>query len=168
MPQAKPIVHQGTRPSSQAIKWHDRLVARDRIQFRRVATQDAAYGDSVVDVVEAYINGRALIDLWSRASGEGGRWMRAADAFWPGHRLWTDDPPPSSELAEGERRVVLLCQDGLTGCGGATARIQISEQTVEWGDFHTVPAASTVPLGPFVFDRTEYERALAEVASGRR
>ena len=143
-------------------------MARDRIQFRRVATQDAAYGDSTVDVVETYINGRALIDLWSGASGEGGRWMRAADALWPGHRLWTDDPAPNSELAEGERRVVLVCEDGLTGCGGATARIKINKQTVEWGDFRTAPAGSTVPLGPFVFDRTEYERALAEVASGRR
>jgi hypothetical protein len=64
--------------------------------------------------------------------------------------------------------VVLVCQDGLAGCGGATARIKIGPQTVEWGDFRTVPAAATVPLGPFVFDRAQYERALAKVASGRR
>lgn len=138
----------------------------NRVEFRRVPTKDGAYEPETFDVIEIHIDGRSLADLWSRASGEGGRWVRAAEAMWPGHRLWTDDPPPHEELGEGERRVVLVCIDGLTGCGGATATIELSDRTVEWRDFRTVPEGGTVALGPFVFDRKDYERALMIVENG--
>jgi len=143
-------------------------MGHDRIEFRRVPTQDEAYGPSTVDVVETYINGRPLTDLWSRASREGGRWVRAADALWAGRRLWTDDALANSELVQGERRVVLVCVDGLTGCGGATAKVELSERSVEWSDFRTVPSERSVPLGPFVFDREQYDKALAKVERGNR
>jgi hypothetical protein len=104
------------------------VVARDRIEFRRIPTKNEAYGPDTVDVVEIHINGRPLTDLWSRAAGEGGRWVRAADTLWPGRRLWSDDPFSSSDLADGQRRVVLVCDDGLTGCGGATANVRLDDR----------------------------------------
>lgn len=143
-------------------------VAHDRIEFRLVRTQDEASGPDAVDVVEIYINGSALTDLWSRYSGEGGRWMRAADALWPGRRLWTTDPLPNVELGGGDRRTVLVCVDGLTGCGGATANIRLDDHTVQWSDFSTVPDGKIVALGPFTFDRRLYEQAMGRVQRGIR
>ena len=138
-------------------------VAHDRIEFRLVRAQDQAYGPDEVDVVEVYINGSALTDLWSRCSGEGGQWMRAADVMWPSRRLWTTDPLPSGELGAGDRRTVLVCVDGLTGCGGATAKIRLDDHTVQWSDFCTVPEGKVVALGPFTFDRRLYEQAIGRV-----
>ena len=143
-------------------------MSRDRIKFCRVTIQDSAYGRDPFDVIEIHINGRPLTDLWLAASGEGGRWLRAAEAVWPGHRLWTNDPPPHEELGEDERRVVLVCVDGLTGCGGATATVRLNEQVVEWRDFRTVPDGAAVALGPFAFNRKDYDGALAGVEQGTR
>lgn len=94
--------------------------------------------------------------------------MRATEAMWPGHRLWTDDPSPHGELGEDERRVVLVCVDGLTGCGGATATVRLGEQVVEWSDFRTVPEGRETSLGPFAFNRKNYDAALAKVERGIR
>jgi len=131
-------------------------MSRDRIEFRLAPgpSDDA-------DVVEVYVNGRPLIDLWRRSSGEGGRWMRGIDVFWPGKWLWSDDPPPS---ATDDRRVVLTCVDGSTDCGGATARIVHEDRLVTWSDFETVPDRVSVTLGPFVFVRKQYRQALEKAA----
>lgn len=142
-------------------------MAHDRIEFRLVRTDDEPYGPDAVDVVEIYINGSALTDLWLRGSGEGGRWMRAA-AVWPGRRLWTTDPLPNGELGDGDRRTVLVCVDGLTSCGGATAKIRLDDHTVQWSDFSTVPEGKVVALGPFTFDRRLYDQAMGRVERGIR
>ena len=125
-------------------------MGQDNIEFRLVRIQDEAYGPDEVDVVEIYINGSALTDLWVRGSGEGGRWMRAADALWPGRRLWTDDPLPGGELSDGDRRTVLVCVDGLIGCGGATARVTLDDHTVRWSEFCTVPEGKIAALASIV------------------
>lgn len=74
-----------------------------------------------------------------------------------------DDPPPSADLGTGDRRVVLVCVDGSTGCGGATARIAVGDRLVTWSEFETAPDGIAVPLGPFVFGRKQYEQALEKV-----
>lgn len=122
-------------------------MSRDRIEFRLVAIEGGS------QIVEIHVNGRALTDLWTRASGEGGRWVVAADALWPGHRLWMGEPPMSSDLGDGDRRYVLACVDGSYDCGGAIARINIGDGEVTWSDFETVPDGTAVTLGPFVFAR---------------
>lgn len=128
-------------------------VSRDRIEFRLAAIKGG-------QIAEIHINGRPLVELWTQASGEGGRWMRAADALWPGRRLWMGDPLPHADLGSGDRRVVLACVDGSTGCGGATVKIEVGDRAVTWSDFRTVPEGTAVTLGPFVFARERYEQAL--------
>lgn len=131
-------------------------MARDRIEVRLVI-------EGGFPRVEIHINGRALTDLWTRASGESGRWVMAADVLWPGHRLWMGDPPVN-DLGDGDRRSVLACVDGSYDCGGATARIDIGERAVTWSDFETVPDGTAVMLGPFVFGRQQNEQALEKAA----
>jgi hypothetical protein len=94
--------------------------------------------------------------------------MRSADAVWPARRLWTTDRVPDEELAEGDRRTVLVCIDGLTGCGGASAKIKVYDRTVQWSDFCTIPEGKSVALGPFTFDRHHYDRAMTRVERGVR
>lgn len=71
------------------------------------------------------------------------------------------EPPLREKHGLGDRRSILSCIDGLLNCGGATARIAIGDQTVVWEDFRDVPSGEPVDLGPFVFDRRHYKRALA-------
>lgn len=132
-------------------------MARDRIEFRLVIE-----GGS--QIVEIRVNGRPLTDLWTRASGEGGRWVTATHVLWPGHRLWMGEPPMSTDLGDGDRWSVLACVDGSYDCGGATVRIDIAERLVTWSDFETVPDGTAVTLGPFVFARKQYEQALEKAA----
>lgn len=66
---------------------------------------------------------------------------------------------------------VLICAGcGEPGCWPLTVRITFAEETVTWGDFEqphrSAPEGPHMPwrydkLGPFVFDRRQYERAVA-------
>jgi hypothetical protein len=129
---------------------------------------DAAVGPTGEQLVEVIVDGVALREMWHRVAGEPASAVRVADVVWPGHQLWLGEEPLNSELGEGDRRVVLLCDDGLTGCGGANARIVIDEATVTWSDFEKLPSGDRVPLGPFIFDRRKYEAALRELKGAAR
>jgi hypothetical protein len=79
----------------------------------------------------------------------------------PPSRQWLGRP----SYVEYGRAVVLDGSCGIAECCGVVARIDIGETTVSWSDF----AANGLPDLPsglhFTFDRGEYERAIAEVAS---
>jgi hypothetical protein len=75
---------------------------------------------------------------------------------------------PTGNWATAIRRTVLVCVDGLTGCGGATAKIRLDDHTVQWSDFSTVPEGKIVALGPFTFDRDLYDQAIGRVERGLR
>ena len=69
--------------------------------------------------------------------------------------------------AYGDGRVaVLACECGEVGCWPLRVRIEASADTVTWADFAQPYRAewSYAGLGPFVFDRREYDAAVASVA----
>jgi hypothetical protein len=113
--------------------------------------------------VEVVIDGRTLSQAWYLATGQEELPVPLELVAHPGHRLWRGDPPLDEEHGTESRRVVLVCNDGLTGCGGATACITVSDQTVTWSDFRTVPDDRDVSIGPFAFERRQYEQRLATV-----
>jgi hypothetical protein len=62
---------------------------------------------------------------------------------------------------------VLACDCGEVGCHPFVAAIEVTDDTVRWVDLGTgSPTNRYSDFGPFIFDRTEYEEALA-VAVGR-
>ena len=84
--------------------------------------------------------------------------------------------PPSTHLlgsplalySDGDgRSYVLMCECGEPGCWPLAARVTLSDQTVTWADFRQPhrPQWSYEGLGPFVFERGQYESALAEAGA---
>jgi hypothetical protein len=141
----------------------------DTLGFR-IATS-AGYSFEVADV---FINGRRLVDLvreveqpFAEQEGHpdlaGGYEGIDADlAFLPSQHLLGG--------AEPKRGVAILeCGTcSIDGCWPLTATITLEGETVIWSDFEQPHRSSRKPpvwsyekLGPFVFDRTQYEAALA-------
>jgi hypothetical protein len=65
-----------------------------------------------------------------------------------------------------EKTALLGCGCGDVGCSPLMARVTVTDETVTWDDFEqpTRPDWDYEDFGPFTFDRTQYERALMEVA----
>ena len=84
--------------------------------------------------------------------------------------------PPCSIYRFGERTQVLTCECGEPGCRPVICRIEVGDDRIVWSDFgqpHRFNAKrfwSYEGLGPFVFDRAQYEAALealsAQIGSG--
>jgi hypothetical protein len=118
------------------------------------------------------VNGRDLIDLAREAE----RPLAQADGqpelagsyrgLWPLVVL----PPaahllgqPLKELSEEGRPYLLGCVCGHPGCAPLLARITVTHDTIIWSDFRrgNRPEWGQLDrLGPFMFDRRQYERAL--------
>ena len=81
-----------------------------------------------------------------------------------GHLLGS--PTPLYSDGHG-RSYVLMCECGEPGCWPLAARIALSDATVTWTDFRQPhrPQWSYQGFGPFVFDRVQYEAALADAAA---
>lgn len=54
---------------------------------------------------------------------------------------------------------VLACGCGAFQDGGVYARVTFREDTVVWNDFHLIGNEQPAPVGPFIFDRQQYEEA---------
>jgi hypothetical protein len=65
-----------------------------------------------------------------------------------------------------DKTALLGCGCGEVGCSPLMARVTVTEDTVIWDEFEqpTRPEWDYDGLGPFTFDRSEYERALLAVA----
>jgi hypothetical protein len=101
---------------------------------------DAELAGNYVGLVPGYVR----MDLAGQFLGGGGA------------RLYEDD----------EDKVQLLgCGCGEVGCSPLLARITVSDDTVTWDEFEQPqrPDWDYQALGPFTFERAQYERALFEL-----
>jgi hypothetical protein len=101
---------------------------------------DAELAGNYVGLVPGYVS----MDLAGQFLGGGGA------------RLYEDD----------EGKVQLLgCGCGEVGCSPLLARITVTDDTVTWDEFEQPqrPDWDYQALGPFTFERTQYERALFEL-----
>ncbi|NEE00133.1 hypothetical protein [Phytoactinopolyspora halotolerans] len=63
--------------------------------------------------------------------------------------------------------ILLGCTCGDPGCWPLTARVEVSDTTVAWSGFRNGHRDwDLADLGPFVFDRADYEEALARIHLG--
>jgi hypothetical protein len=71
---------------------------------------------------------------------------------------------PMFEDSEG-KTALLGCGCGEVGCSPLMARITVTDDTVTWEDFEqpTRPDWEYDAFGPFIFDRSQYERALMAI-----
>lgn len=119
-------------------------------------------GDRVVHV---FVDGRDLLELVRRVE-----LPQAAADGQPGIAGTYQglDPEEWRELPEqyGDGRAAVLgCECGVVGCWPFRVRITWREDAVVWSDFEQPNRGWTYDgLGPFVFPREEYERAVAAVA----
>jgi len=84
-----------------------------------------------------------------------------AGAIAPPQREWLGEP----YVIPGDQDTRATVIEGgchVSWCCGVHAAITIDEQVVTWSDFVVGPCEE-IDLGPFTFDRTEYEAAIANV-----
>lgn len=80
--------------------------------------------------------------------------------------LWGPDASWQSEAPVGFTPV-LTCGCTVYGCGGTYASIRFTSDTVVWTDFRKQSTDEPVDVGPFVFDREQYERARRDFVANR-
>lgn len=81
---------------------------------------------------------------------------------WPSRHFIGE--PAEQWFYDGDT-VLLGCVCGEAGCSPLTAHVLVRPTTVEWRDFRTGHRPWDLSaLGPFEFDRSQYETALAETA----
>jgi hypothetical protein len=123
------------------------------------------HGGHGYPVVHVFIDGRDLLELVRRVELP----QAAADAqpelavSYQGlsPEEWKDLP---EQYGDG-RAAVLCCECGEAACWPLRVRITWRKDTVVWSDFEQPHRGWTYEkLGPFVFRREEYERAVAAVA----
>jgi hypothetical protein len=90
----------------------------------------------------------------------------ASDAFLPSHHLLGRPEPLLSDLVRSgkvSKAALLMCECGESGCWPFCARVEVDADVVRWMEFEQPhrPAWRYEGLGPFVFDRSQYEAALA-------
>jgi hypothetical protein len=120
-----------------------------------------------VPEVRVLIDGRDLVELvraveapWAAADGQS-QLAGSYSGLWPA--AWRELP----EQDGSGRAAVLACECGEVGCWPLHVRITMSEFTVTWSEFAQPcrPEWRHEGLGPFVFERTAYERAVQAVAA---
>jgi hypothetical protein len=120
-----------------------------------------------------YINGRRLYDLSREAASEPEEeWVAPpptvvlppSQQLLGGADVWEDANEPWFE--EG-RVAVGACGCSFPGCDSLLVKIDVTDEEVVWHDFrrHNRPSVSYESLGPFRFDRQQYEAALREAAA---
>ncbi len=133
------------------------------IEFRLIERALASGGQSV----QVLIDGKSLE---SRYNGAKGKWKRSSPlCTWPAQdgitplELWSSSFDSSSDLdclCEAGRIAVLTCACGDIGCGGAVADLKFTHETVTWSNFRHANYLTPKDIGPFVFARSQYDRAL--------
>jgi hypothetical protein len=86
-----------------------------------------------------------------------------SDHFLPGSDRWEDE----SGDYFGENETALLgCTCGQPGCGSLTMRIDSDRSVIRWSEPVWSRQRGVLPrLGPFHFDKTEYQAAIAQALS---
>jgi hypothetical protein len=124
------------------------------------------------EVVRVFIDGSDLVDLVRPielpfAAAEGHPEIAGGyDGLLP--RDWLELP----EQDGGDGRAALLACAGCgePGCWPLRARVEVRSGSVTWSDFQQPhrPAWSYASLGPFVFDRAQYDDEVARVQARAR
>lgn len=73
--------------------------------------------------------------------------------------------------ADGNAVLLMQCECGEVGCWPLLAKLEVTDTTVTWSDFQQPHRGPQSPagwwrydnLGPFSFDRVQYEAALARM-----
>jgi hypothetical protein len=148
----------------------DYAAVMDSVAFR--IELDELAGGGPFPVVAIYVDGHRLQDLarvvelpFAEAEGKaalaGSYAGLSPSMVVRGSRHFMGEP---DEVWFDDGDTILLgCVCGELGCWPLTARVEVGETTVTWTDFRTGHRNWDLSgLGPFVFDRRQYERALAD------
>ena len=151
----------------------------DTVSFRIERTDTPAWG--IIDAANIFVNGRNLVDMVREvelpfAAREGNPHL-AGDyvglpveaVLFPSRRLLGEpETYYDTDYLDG-KLAVLGCGCGEVGCWPLRVRISAMEGQVTWGDFEQPHRRrwDHGALGPFVFDRGEYEAALQGAPEGR-
>jgi hypothetical protein len=128
----------------------------DRIEFV-VATVELGVGPDIR--ADPVINGQRLVELLDRAAGRD-----TVLAGLPPSQLRRVATEPGAG-AEPRRVQVLGCGCGDTQCAGASVEVMRAGEDVIWRDVHASgsPPDAWRSIGPFRFDRAEYDAAIARL-----
>jgi len=144
----------------------------DVIAFR---VEEEEVADGSCPVVNVYVNGTNLRDLagvielpFAEAEGDsdlaGDYAGLSSELVRPGARHFIGHPAVTW-FGDGDT-IVLGCTCGEAECWPLTARVQVGDVTVSWTDFRTGHRPWDLSrLGPFTFNREQYEQALMAAAS---
>lgn len=149
----------------------------DTLHFEIGKREDPAAG--LVDAVNIFINGCNLVDMVREvelpfAASEGrphlaGKYvgLPLEAILFPSRRLLGDREERYDDW--GDRISVLGCGCGVVGCWPLQVVIAATEDRVTWSGFEQPHRRrwDHGALGPFVFDRNEYEAALQGAPDGR-
>jgi hypothetical protein len=122
--------------------------------------------------IVSYVNGVDLRDIlvdvdewYAMARAEDALFGIPADAGFP-RGLFHGDPGYATSPFDGRVRVVAALYDDVTT--EVNVRIAVGRSVVEWSDFDNFRAAGypwhEFKLGPYVFDRAQYDEAVNAVA----
>lgn len=122
-----------------------------------------------------YVNGVRLFDLAYAATSEPDEeWVSPpprvvlppSRQLLGGADVWED---PGEPYFDDGLVAVGACGCSYPGCDALLVKIDVLDEVVVWHDFrrHNRPSALYPGLGPFRFDRREYEAALAAAAGAK-
>ncbi len=148
------------------------------VEFRVVSTE-LGYLDHPVPALVPFIDGVSLIERAraaeqrpARESGEpdlAGSYAGLLEVdvvAWPARHYLGEEPPVPGVDASGGGTVLLGCTCGHTGCWPLFARVDVEDDTVVWHTFRTGWRDRDLGrLGPFTFDRVQFETALRATAA---
>ena len=151
----------------------------DRLQLSIATEYRHGFAEATQEIRLA-VNGRDLADIARDVEREVGADRKLAGKYRPlaephfqaGRNRLKDHllGAARSSLSAGpaDKTVMLVCADcGEPACWPLMARIEVEEKTVTWTDFEQPkrPEWDLSGLGPFEFDRKQYEGALADAAT---
>jgi len=140
----------------------------DRIRF---LVSDEALGGEMTRTIQPIVNGVELRELAAEAEGpaaaaEGQTALAGSyaglhdsdDLLWPSRHFLGQ--PHLEWFGDGDT-VLLGCTCGEWGCWPLTARVEVDDAVIRWSGFRNgYRDWDLSALGPFVFDRAQYEAAL--------
>ncbi len=147
----------------------------DVVEFKLRRERHPPVGEwTVVDIL---VNGVRLQDMvrqaeapFAAAAGDpelaGGYMGMDPSAVASGHFLGR----PVTMAITGQpirARVLLRCTCGEDGCWPLTAKVTLRDRDVTWADFRSAKPDWDIEVGPFRFDRGQYESALGKLATAQ-
>ncbi len=130
------------------------------IIIRKVREVDAFY-----DVCDIYINGERFIDMIKRDESKQGYpksicgWyvgLSARDVLLPYNRVFIDNKTDFLVEDDGRVRTLACGGCGMDECATLLVRIEANDDQVIWSEI----GKNTGEVGPFTFNRQQYEKAL--------